>query len=97
MKSVRVLSRIALLSLAAAALVGLTHVYGDRARPLLPNPRLQEVRRHRPAAPRVSLLPELLGEGMVVAIYAVAGRLVFRLRLSAVSRNEDQPIVLTLS
>jgi hypothetical protein len=90
------LSRLALLSLPAAAFVVLTGIYGDSARPRPPNPNLQEERRHRPSAPDVSLFPELVGEGMVVAIYAVAGRLVLRLRLSPVSRSERQLIVLDL-
>ena len=96
MKLVRVLSRLAVLSLAAAALAGLTGIYGGSARPPLPNPRSQAARRHRPSAPRVSQFPEFVGEGMLVALYAVAGRMGLRLRLSPVSRSEGQPILLNL-
>jgi hypothetical protein len=95
-KLVRVLSRLALLSLAAAAFVGLTGLYGGAVRPPLPNPSVQAEKRHRPSAPQVSLFPEFVGEAWVLAIYAVGGRLVFRLRLSRVSRSEGQPILLDL-
>jgi hypothetical protein len=95
-KLVRVLSRLALLSLAAAAFVGLTGIYGGSVRPPLPNPRWQAERRHRPSAPHVSQFPEFVGEGVVLALYAVAGRIVFRLRLSPASRSEGQPILLDL-
>ena len=96
MKFVRVLARLAFLSLAAAVFVGLTGIYGSSVRPPLPNPSWQAERRHRPSAPQVSLFPEFVGEGMVLALYAVAGRLVLRLRLSPVSRSEGQPISLDL-
>lgn len=96
MKSIRVLSRLALLSLAAAALVGLTGIYAGSVRLLLPNPHSQAVRLNRPSAPQVSRFPELVGEGLVLALYAAAGRKVFRLRLSPVPRREGQPIILDL-
>jgi hypothetical protein len=95
-KLVRVLSRLALLSLAAAAFVGLTGIYGGSVQPHLPNPRGQAVRRHRPSAPQVSRFPEFVGEGMLLAFFAVAGRIGLRLRLSPVSRSEGQPIMLGL-
>jgi len=95
-KSVRVLSRIALLSLVAAAFAVLTAIYGGSARPPLPGPRWQAGRRHRPSAPRLSQFPEFIGEGVVVAVCAVAGRLVLRLRLSPASRSQGQPILLGL-
>jgi hypothetical protein len=40
--------------------------------------------------------PELIGEGVVFAVYAVAGRIVLRLRLSPASRSEGRPILLGL-
>jgi hypothetical protein len=95
-KLVRVLSRIALLSLAAAGFAGLTVIYGGSARPPLPNPGWQAERRHRRPQPQVSYILEFFGEGGQLAIFAVAGRLVFRLRLSAASRSEGQPILLRL-
>jgi hypothetical protein len=95
-KLVRVLSRLALLSLAAAAFVGLTGIYGGSVQPHLPNPRGQAVRRHRPSAPQVSRFPEFVGEGMLLAFFAVAGRIGLRLRLSPVSRSEGQLIMLGL-
>jgi hypothetical protein len=95
-KLVGIVSRLALLSLVATAFVGLTGIYGGSARPPLPNPQWQAGREHRPSAPQVSQFPEFIGEGMVLAIYAVAGRITFRLRLSPVSRSEGQPILLNL-
>ncbi len=96
MKLVRVLSRLALLSVAAAAFVGLTGIYGGAVRAPLPNPSSLAERRHRPSAPHVSLFPEFVSEVMVLALYAFGGRIVFRLRLSPVSRGEGQPITLDL-
>jgi hypothetical protein len=93
---VRALSRIALLSLAAAAFAGLTAVYGDAAQPPLPNPHWQAARRHRALAPQVDKFPEFVAEGMVVTIYAVGGRLLLRLRLSRVPHTQGQPIGLNL-
>src|SRR5262249_9215965 len=87
-KRVRLLSRIAALSLAAAACLGLTRIYGAAVRLSLPNPSAQAERRHRPSAPRVSAFPEFVGEGMLVALCAVTGRIVLRLRLSPVPRRE---------
>ena len=96
MKLVRVLSRLTLVSLAAAATVGLTGVYGGSVRPRLPNPQWQAERRHRPPAPQVSQFLEFVGEGMLLAVYAVAGRIVLRLRLSPVSPSEGKLILLDL-
>jgi hypothetical protein len=96
MKFVRGLSRLALLCLAAAAFAGLTGIYGSSVRLPIPDPQWRAARLHRPPAPEAGKFPELIGEGMVVAIYAVGGRIVFRLRLSAPSRSEGQPILLGL-
>jgi hypothetical protein len=95
-KLVRVLSRLALLSLAAAAFVGLTGIYGGSVRVPLPSPRWQEGRQHRPSAPEVGQFPEFVAAGVELALFAVAGRMIFRLRLSPVSRSEGQPILLNL-
>ena len=90
------LSRLAILSLAAAALVGLTQVYGGFARPPLPSPSWQYERLHHSFGPNIILLPECLGDLTVIAIYAVAGRLLLRLRLSSVPPKEGKPILLHL-
>jgi hypothetical protein len=95
-KLVRLLSRLALLSLAAAAFVELTGIYGGSARPDLPDPQSQAERRRSPSAPQVNQFLEFVGEGIVLAVYAVAGRTVLRLRLSPVSRGKGQPILLNL-
>jgi hypothetical protein len=90
MKLVRVLSRIALISLAAAVFVGLTGIYGGSRRLGLPSASWQEERGHRLPAPQVDYFPDVIGDGIVLAIFAFAGRIIFRLRLSPVSRNEGQ-------
>ena len=65
------------------------------APPPLPNPDWQAFRRHRAPAPHVDKFPEFVAEGMVVTIYAVAGRLL--LRLSRVPRTQGKPIGLNLA
>ena len=95
MNLARALLRIALLSLAAAVCAGLTAVYGDAAPPTLPNRYWQAFRRHRAPAPRLDKFPELAAEGVVVTIYAVAGRLILRLRLSR-NPHTEVPIALNL-
>jgi len=96
MKLVRVLSRLALLSLAAAAFVGLTKIYGDSARPPLLYPGFPAKFRHPPPAPRASEFTELVRYSIAFAIFAVGGRLAFRLRLNPASPSEGQPILLGL-
>ena len=96
MKFVRVLLRLALLSLAAASLAALTGIYGGSIRPPLPNLQWRVARRHRPAAPEVGKFPEFVGEFVILAVFGVGGRIVFRLRLSPKSRSEGQPILLGL-
>ena len=88
MKFVRALSRILLLSLAAAAFAGLTDVYGTSLRPPPPGPRFLAAHWHRPPAPNLGRFPEFLGAGLAMAVFAVGGRLVFRLRLSPASRRD---------
>jgi hypothetical protein len=96
MKFIRVLSRVALLSLPAGIFTALTGIYVGSVRPPLPDPQWEAGRLHRPPAPEFSNFPELLGEGTVLAIYAVAGRIVLRLRLAPPPRSEGKPILLGL-
>lgn len=96
MRFIRVLSRLALLSLIAAAFAGLTGIYGGSVQSPLPDPQWRAGRDHRPSAPEVRLFPEFIGEGIIVAVFAVGGRIIFRLRLSPPSRTEGQPILLGL-
>ena len=96
MKFSRVILRLALLSLAAAAFVGLTAIFGGSVEPALPEPQSRAARQHRPSAPNLIQFPELIGEIMGLAVCALAGRIVFRLRLSPASRSEGQPISLGL-
>jgi hypothetical protein len=97
LKLVRALSRIVLLSLAATAFVGLTAVYRVAVPPPLPNTDWQAARRHRALAPQVDKFPEFVAEGMVVTVYAVAGRLLLQLRLSRVPRTQGRPTGLDLA
>jgi hypothetical protein len=96
MRFIRVLSRLALLSLIAAAFADLTSIYGGSVQSPLPDPQWRAGRDHRPSAPEVRLFPEFIGEGIIVAVFAVGGRIVLRLRLSPPSRSEGQPILLGL-
>jgi hypothetical protein len=96
MKFILVVSRLALLSLVAAAFAALTLIYGGSARSPLPHPQWRAGRQHRPSAPKVGKFPEFVGQFMVVAIFGVGGRIVLRLRLSPPSRNAEQPILLGL-
>ena len=67
MRFIRVLSRLALLSLIAAAFAGLTGIYGGSVQSPLPDPQWRAGRDHRPSAPEVRLFPEFVGEGIIVA------------------------------
>lgn len=97
MKTARVLARLGLLSLAAAAVIGLTQEYAGSLRPRFVNPYRQEMRlSRRPDAPQLSRFPSFFGEGVLLALIAVAGRLVFRLRLSDASRSDGRAILLDL-
>jgi hypothetical protein len=96
-KLARLLSRIVLLSLAAAAFVGLTGMYGRSVRTVLPNPGWQAERAHRQSAPQVRyFFTEFGGELILMAVFAAVGRIIFRLRLSPPSRSEGQPTLLDL-
>jgi hypothetical protein len=95
-KLATVLSRLVILSLAAAAFAGLTGIYGRSVEYRAPDPQWQVELRQLPSAPQLSQFPEFFGEGMAVALFAVIGRIGLRLRLSPVSRSEDRPILLGL-
>jgi hypothetical protein len=96
-KLIRLFSRLALLSLVAAGFVLLTSVYGGPVRsPRLPEPEWLGELQRLPSWPQVGYLYELIGGFMVVAVCAVAGRIVFRLRLSPASRSKGQMVLLDL-
>jgi len=100
MKLVRVLSRLALLSLAAALFAGLTKIYGDSAPTPSPYPdiqKFQKAHRHPPPAPNAARFPEFIRYGLAFAIFAVGGRLAFRLRLNPPSPSDEQPILMGLN
>lgn len=92
----RVIFRTALLSLAAVAFVGLTGIYGRSVRVPLPDPQFRAEHGHRAGAPQASYFLEFLGVCIELAIFTVAGRVVFRLRLTPPSRNEGKPVLLHL-
>ena len=96
MKFGRLLSRIALLSIAAAVLVGLTGLYGRSVRVSLPDPIEQAERQHRASEPKVSQFPEFIGYVFLFVFWGVIGRTALRLRLSPASRGGTQPISLSL-
>jgi hypothetical protein len=95
-KLVRVLLRLALLSLTAGAFVGLTGMYGGSVRPPVPNPEWKAAREHRPSAPHIRQFPEFVAAGILLVFFAVGGRVGLRLRLSPVSRSKGRPILLDL-
>ena len=97
MNVVRVLSRLALLSLAAAAIAGLTWFCGGFVRVTPPGARYQEYHRYPPRAPRGSEYPGLIRAVLEVALFAVGGRLALRMRLAPVPSSERQPILLDLN
>jgi hypothetical protein len=97
MRLFRLLSRLILLSLAAAAFAGLTEFYGSSVPPSLPYLRYREMHGHRPASPRGSQFLEFVRAGVEFAVFAVGGRIALRLRLSPTSRSEGQPILLGLN
>ena len=96
MKPARLLARLVLLLVAAAVFIGLTQFYAGSLRADSVNAYRRALRRHRPSEPQLSRFPSFLGAGMLFALIAVAGRLVFRLRLSPASENEDRVILLDL-
>jgi hypothetical protein len=99
-KLMQVLARLALLSLAAAAFVVLTEMYGASVRLPLPEPQWQAGRRHRASWPRSNQVPsgicEFIAEGIAFTLFAALGRIVLRLRLSPVSPSEGKLISLDL-
>jgi len=96
MKLIRVLSRLALLSLPVALFVVLTKIYGDSAHPPLPYPSYQKKHCHPPPEPNAAAFTEFIRSGTAFGIFAVGGRLAFRLRLNPASSSEGQPILLGL-
>ena len=96
MNLIRVLFRLALLALVAAAFVGLTAIYGSSVRPPLPYARFQAAHRHRPPEPQLGRVTEVIGEGLLLALFAVGGRVALRLRLNPAPSSEGKPILLGL-
>jgi hypothetical protein len=93
-KLLRLLSRIVLLSLVAAAFVGLTEISCRSVRsPFPPDPW----REHRPSAPEVSQFPEFIFYFFFLVFWAAIGRIGLRLRLSPPSRGETELISLDLN
>ena len=83
MKVAGILLRLVLLSLVAAIFTLLTSAYGKYIASPLPG---QHWQLHRSLTPKISELPEFIGEAMLIALCALIGRVMFRLRLSHRSR-----------
>jgi len=96
MKLARVLPRVVILLVVAAAFVGLTAVYGNSTNPVLPDAVWQAEHQHEPSAPNIGYFSEFVGWGIWLAVCCVVGRMLFRLRLNPVPRGEGQPILLDL-
>jgi len=86
MNVVRMLSRLVLLCLVAALFALLTLAYGRYVASPLPGRHGQL---HRSLSPKISELPEFIGEAMLIALCGWAGRVVFGLRLSSPSRRNS--------
>jgi hypothetical protein len=77
----RIVSRIALLAMAAALLIGLTGIFAQS----IPPPRVDQRRmrpRRRPTGPQLSRVPGFLGQIALFSMITLAGRKVLGLRLS---------------
>src|SRR5690348_11406988 len=96
MKGARLLARLAVLALAVVVFIGLIQMYAGSMRPPFGNARRQLARRNRPSEPQAGRLPSFVGEILLLALIAVAGRIVFRLRLSAAPRSDEHVILLEL-
>lgn len=88
-KVLRTVSRLILLSLAAALFTLLTSIYARSVRTPTPTPRWSL---HRTLAPRITQIPEFFGEALLIAACTMAGRFVFRLRLSSHPPRQGQRI-----
>lgn len=97
MTSARLLLRIVVISLAAAVFIGLIGIYAGSLKPDLKNPYRQVSPQNRASAPQLSRWPGFIGGCILLVLCAVAGRTVFRLRLSGPSGSEDRMIFLNLS
>lgn len=93
LKAFRVLWRLTLLSLAIAVFTLLTSTYARTLRTPMPIPRW---RPHRSLTPKMTQIPEFLGEGVLIAACTVAGRIIFRLRLSSPAPGKEQRLQLSL-
>lgn len=96
MRFLQILSRLALVSLAAGIFAILMSIYAASGQSLLPNSHDRTARQDRASWPDVSESPTLIGEVAVLVLFAMIGRIVFRLRLSPAPRNEGQLLRLKL-
>lgn len=93
MNTMRTLSRLVILSLLAAAFALLTAMYG---RSMPHSSSSQHRKLHRSPAPKIKQLPDFLGAVVSIGVWTVAGRVVFRLRLSPQPPWKGQQISLGL-
>jgi hypothetical protein len=79
----RILARLILVAIAAALFVGLAGLWARSIHaPRFKNFRGVPIEVRRPPEPQFSALPKFLGEGFLIAAIAIAGRKLFRLRLT---------------
>jgi hypothetical protein len=79
---VKVLTRVAMIAVAAAVFVGLTWIYAGWIREPAPNPKRVLRERHRDAGARLAVFPKFVGQVGLVGLIALAGRKVLRVRLT---------------
>jgi hypothetical protein len=97
-KLIRVLlSRLALLLIVAAAFIGWRTTYVSLVLHfMLANAHWRvALQDSRPSAPDVAYFPDFVYRAGLLALFCIAGRLVFRLRLTSVPRGEG-PVLLDL-
>ncbi len=83
MSFLRIAGRLILIAAAAALFIGLSGIWARSIHaPRFKNFRGVAVELRRPPEPQFSALPKFLGEGLLIAVIAIAGRKLFRLRLA---------------
>ena len=78
----RIVTRVAIIALAAAMFVGITGLLANFQAPDR-HSRFELERRRRPSEPQWNRLPSFLGEFVLIGVIAAAGRTILRLRLAA--------------
>jgi hypothetical protein len=107
MKFVRLLSQIVVLLVASAVFIGLTSIYHSSLYSVLPEATIESIgpgafaryqyeKRHQPSAARIGYFSDFAAYGMLLTIFTLTGRILFRIRLNSPPRSEGKPILLDL-